>query len=561
MKNLNVKITCVLCVVMSFFALSFYGQDTDCEWGDDFLTPTVLFTDYDGSTIGSRIFNEQIPNPVAYMQQKCLEVAKILYRNSSNAPRFRELTFELKNEDFVAYKWGDGDAIGIAVSTQHLANVYRNSGNDAKTIKDEIDGILYHEVTHGYNLLPKAGGTYDGSSPFWAYVEGIADGVRIYAGFHQTRTPNINSRRWLGGYTTTGFFLQYVVQEYDKNFLYKFNKAAGDLGTSWSFDAAFRSIINKGVEEVWNEYADFIRGGNSLDYDGDYPWTLDCGDGTGGGGGGDDEDITEDGGELTAQYNDSPSGEGLDKLTDNNNRTKYLTFNTSAWVQYKAKKGYILESYTITSANDWEERDPASWTLQGSTDGVNWSELDNQTNQDFQARYQKKKYEISTDKAFSYFRLTMSNNNDFDDIIQVSEWELFGEENTLGGNSICEGIEPWRRGVSYRSGDLVTYRGNLFERTSRSWRFKGSCDDTKTQSTIVYPESESFNVYPNPATSAIQLQATINDGSYQIVDTLGKIVATGIIQNSISIDALKSGLYFITIKNSYESYTTKFVKE
>ncbi len=249
-----------------------------CIWGNDFLTPRVEFTDFDGSTIGSQIFNQVIPNAESYMQQRCLDVAKILYRNSADAPKFRLLKFNLKNEDFVAHKFGDGDQMTIEVSTQHLAKIYRDSGNNSQVIKDEIDGILFHEVTHGYNYSPTTGGTYDGSSPFWAYTEGIADGVRIYAGFHQTRTPDVNnSRKWLGGYTTTGFFLQYVTQKYDKNFIYKFNKAAKDLGNSWSFDNAFKNILGKGVETVWNEYRNYINTGNTLDYDGDYPWSLDCG--------------------------------------------------------------------------------------------------------------------------------------------------------------------------------------------------------------------------------------------------------------------------------------------
>lgn len=249
----------------------------DCEWGNDFLTPTVLFTDYDGVTTGSQVFHQAIPNPVAHMQQKCLEVAQILYRKSADAPKFRELTFELKDEPFVAYKWGDGDAIGIAVSTQHLANIYNQSGGNAQVIEDEIDGILFHEVTHGYNNSPVTGGAYDGSSPYWAYTEGIADGVRIQAGYHQTRQPNTtDSRKWLGGYTITGFFLHYITQEFDKNFLYKFNERAKSLGQSWSFDAALLSIIGQDAQTTWNQYVNYINGGGSLDYDGDYPWELDC---------------------------------------------------------------------------------------------------------------------------------------------------------------------------------------------------------------------------------------------------------------------------------------------
>lgn len=259
-----------------------YGDSSgnDCEWGNQFLTPTVLFTDYDGVTTGSQIFHQVIANPESYMQQRCLDVAKILYRNSSEAPRFRQLTFELKNEDFVAYKWGDGDAIGIAVSTQHLTTIYNQSGGNAQVIKDEIDGILFHEVTHGYNNSPVTGGTYDGQSPFWAYTEGIADAVRIHAGFHQTRQPDPNnSRKWLGGYTTTGFFLHYISQTFDKNFLYKFNEKAKSLGQSWSFDAALLSIIGQDAQTTWNQYANYINGGGYLDYDGNYPWELDCPDG------------------------------------------------------------------------------------------------------------------------------------------------------------------------------------------------------------------------------------------------------------------------------------------
>ncbi len=250
---------------------------TNCEWGNNFLTPNVIFTDYDGVTTGAQIFSQIIPNPESYMQQRCLDVAKILYRNSSEAPRFRELTFELKNEDFVAYKWGGGDAIGIAVSTQHLTRIYNQSGGNEQVIKDEIDGILFHEVTHGYNNSPTTGGEYDGQSPFWAYTEGIADAVRIHAGFHQTRQPDPNnSRKWLGGYTTTGFFLHYISQKFDKNFLYKFNERATSLGQAWSFDTALQSIIGQDASTTWNQYASYINGGSFLDYDGDYPWQLDC---------------------------------------------------------------------------------------------------------------------------------------------------------------------------------------------------------------------------------------------------------------------------------------------
>ncbi|PKV52392.1 PKD repeat protein [Aquimarina sp. MAR_2010_214] len=468
-----------------------------CEWGNDFLTPTVKFTDFDGQTEGSRVFKQVIPNAESYMKQRCLDVAKILYRNSTDAPKFRLLNFNLKNEDFVAHKFGDGDQMTIEVSTQHLANVYRQSGNNSQALKDEIDGILFHEVTHGYNYSPSTGGTYDGSSPFWAYTEGIADGVRIYAGFHQIKTPNvIDSRKWLGGYTITGFFLHYVTLKYDKNFIYKFNKAAKDLGNSWSFDNAFKDILGKGVETVWNEYKNYINSGNTLDYDGNYPWSLDCGDT-----GGSATDITNDGGVVSSQYNDSPSNENISKLIDNNINSKYLTFNASAWVQYKASKSYVLSSYTITSANDAAERDPKNWTLQGSTNGSSWQNIDQKFNQDFLNRNQKRTFQVSTTSSYQYYRLSMSNNSGT--ILQLSEIELFGKEKNTQQLPVADFSA---NKTNIKEGESVSFTNSSTDATSYNWTFDGGSPSSSTQTNPVVK-------YNREGTYSVTLKATNGDGS------------------------------------------------
>ncbi len=471
-----------------------------CVWGNDFLTPRVEFRDFDGSTIGSQIFKQVIPNAENYMKQRCLDVAKILYRNSADAPKFRLLKFNLKNEDFVAHKFGEGDQMTIEVSTQHLAKIYRDSGNDSQVIKDEIDGILFHEVTHGYNYSPTTGGTYDGSSPFWAYTEGIADGVRIYAGFHQTRTPNVNdSRKWLGGYTTTGFFLQYVTQKYDKNFIYKFNKAAKDLGNSWSFDNAFKDILGKGVETVWNEYKNYINNGNTLDYDGDYPWSLDCGGDTPPPTGA--IDITNDGGSISSQHNDSPSNEGISNLIDNNINSKYLTFNASAWVQYKASTSYVLSSYTISSANDAAERDPKNWTIQGSTNGSSWQNIDQKSNQDFPNRNQKRTFQVSTTSSYQYYRLSMSNNSGT--ILQLSELELFGKEK----NTQQLPVADFRANkTNIKEGESVSFTNSSTDATSYNWTFDGGSPSSSTQTNPIVK-------YNREGTYSVTLKAINGDGS------------------------------------------------
>jgi hypothetical protein len=71
--------------------------------------------------------------------------------------------------------------------------------------------------------------------------------------------------------------------------------------------------------------------------------------------------------------NNSPSNEGAANAFDNNPSTKYLNFDKqNAGVTVKLSQGRVVKKFTITTANDAVERDPASYKLYGSNDGVNW---------------------------------------------------------------------------------------------------------------------------------------------------------------------------------------------
>ncbi|MFC3032056.1 basic secretory protein-like protein [Pseudoalteromonas fenneropenaei] len=241
----------------------------------DWKKPVVEFIDVNPETQGSQLVRRILGDPASHMANRCVDVAQILYRDATESNRFQKLRFELRAKDhwgneFVAYKMGaDGSGeMTIVVSTTHLENIYRQGGNSDSTISNEIDGILFHEVTHGYNNTPLTHDKYGDGQANWAYTEGLADAVRILAGYHKTRSPDVNNpKKWLSGYTTTGFFLHYVQSRIDNQFVFKFNKAARDLGNyTWSFDAAFRQTIGRGVDEVWTEYENFIKSGGKLEY-------------------------------------------------------------------------------------------------------------------------------------------------------------------------------------------------------------------------------------------------------------------------------------------------------
>ncbi|MBN1409422.1 MAG: sulfatase-like hydrolase/transferase [Spirochaetales bacterium] len=137
-------------------------------------------------------------------------------------------------------------------------------------------------------------------------------------------------------------------------------------------------------------------------------------------------DRTDAGGTITAQYDDSPGGEDMNKAFDNTSSTKYLTFHASGWIQFQFTGGntYAINSYALTSANDAEERDPLTWTLQGSNNGSSYSTIDSRNGEDFPDRFQRKVFTFANSMAYNIIRLNMTNNSGT--ILQIAEIELFG---------------------------------------------------------------------------------------------------------------------------------------
>ncbi len=86
-------------------------------------------------------------------------------------------------------------------------------------------------------------------------------------------------------------------------------------------------------------------------------------------------------------YN-SPSGEGAANAFDGNPYTKYLNFDKqNAGVTVKLNQGRVVQKFTITTANDFSGRDPTSYKLYGSNDGVNWTLIKQDTLSLSESRY------------------------------------------------------------------------------------------------------------------------------------------------------------------------------
>lgn len=105
----------------------------------------------------------------------------------------------------------------------------------------------------------------------------------------------------------------------------------------------------------------------------------------------------------------SPGGESVEASIDGKPETKWCLEHHGqpvVWVGH-CPSGMVVSSYAFTSANDMPERDPKSWTLEGSNDGQAWTALDRRTNQPPHAeRHQRREYTCANDRKFQHYRLT-----------------------------------------------------------------------------------------------------------------------------------------------------------
>lgn len=126
--------------------------------------------------------------------------------------------------------------------------------------------------------------------------------------------------------------------------------------------------------------------------------------------------------EITASADNAPN-EGKEQLVDGDKGTKWLTFDTTGWVQVKLERPVAITNYALTSGNDEPERDPKDWQLLGSNDGTTFTPVDTQQNQSWTDRGITNDYTVTTPTAHQYYRLNVTANGGAP-IVQLAELEL-----------------------------------------------------------------------------------------------------------------------------------------
>lgn len=161
------------------------------------------------------------------------------------------------------------------------------------------------------------------------------------------------------------------------------------------------------------------------------------------------KDITSLG-TLTVNI-ENPSGksskEGSPKLVDNDLDTKFLisSYTKSFYMQMSFPEAKQIGSYTITSGNDADDRDPQTWTITASVDGREWVELNSQTYEFFPSRTQTKRYYFVNPNSYKHYRLNITDIRG-NSIFQLSEWRLIQMPVSQQRNSPVSIVETITKG-------------------------------------------------------------------------------------------------------------------
>jgi hypothetical protein len=119
-----------------------------------------------------------------------------------------------------------------------------------RNLEGEAVGAVVHEMVH---IVQQYGGRRSGNrNPGWM-VEGLADYIRwfLYEPEDKRPRPNPARAKYTDSYRITGAFLNYLVENHDKEIVTKFNAAmrAGKYAPE-----LWKEYTGKTVDELWTEY-------------------------------------------------------------------------------------------------------------------------------------------------------------------------------------------------------------------------------------------------------------------------------------------------------------------
>ncbi|PSM44849.1 hypothetical protein C6Y14_01660 [Streptomyces dioscori] len=167
---------------------------------------------------------------------------------------------------------------------------------------------------------------------------------------------------------------------------------------------------------------------------------------------GERRDVTELVSQVWASDEFTDFGEVAENLLKSGG--KWLAHEQDPELSFTFDLPVAVSAYSLTSANDVPERDPADWVLEGSPDGRSWTPLDSRAGEVFQGRYQCREFTLARSEAHRYYRLRITDNHGADET-QLLDVRFFDG----GAEAAAPGVSDF---VGYRQGadaQPVGYRG------------------------------------------------------------------------------------------------------
>ncbi|MGW4031124.1 GH92 family glycosyl hydrolase [Streptomyces sp. NPDC004838] len=248
--------------------------------------------------------------------------------------------------------------------------------------------------------------------------------------------------------------------------------------------------------------------------------------------------VTDKVTEVRASGENEGGGEIKENLIDLQPSTKWLEFAPTSWIEFDTDIPVKVGAYALTSANDFDSRDPKDWTLKGSVDGKEWKVLDTRQGETFGERFQTKTYDIGDPAgitAYAHYRLEITRNNGAD-ITQLADVQFSDK------NPGAPAPEDMRSLVDRGPRSSPTAKANVGYTGKRALRYTGTHEpDGRAYSynkifdvdTVVRRDTElSYKIFPSMPESALDYAATnvsvdlaFTDGTY--LSDLGAVDSYG----------------------------------
>ncbi|KAJ4987039.1 plant basic secretory protein [Stagonosporopsis vannaccii] len=197
----------------------------------------------DLSSDGSREFLRLVHASSA-LESAVDTVLRLLYADTEKSciPPTRSITLVLRDMDGVAYTTGldlDDDHKEIHLSTKYIEYI----GESRR--KEEINGVLVHEMVHCWQH-------HGGNTAPGGLTEGVADWVRLKAGYAPPHWKRRGDCDWDAGYERTAYFLEWLEKKHGRDVVRRINQALRNC--KYDADKLWHDCCGQSIEKLWEDY-------------------------------------------------------------------------------------------------------------------------------------------------------------------------------------------------------------------------------------------------------------------------------------------------------------------